>query len=65
MTHDIHNWLTDLAQEIERKVTPSNYCGRTNQKHFMHSIYFKLMADVGMHDFGKFLQNIMTKKEAD
>jgi len=62
---DMCNWLTELSEEIERKVMPTDYYRRINQKHFMRSVYFKLMANEDLRYLGEFLFKIMMKEEED
>jgi len=60
---DMCSWIADFAKYIDRNTMPSDYFRKINQKHFLRSLYFELIADDDLKELSKFLFDIMTKKE--
>ena len=60
---EMHGWITDFSQPIARENIPTDYYRRINQKHFMRSLYFKLMPISVFEKQSKFLFEIMTKEK--
>ena len=56
---DMRGWLASLGEAIERKAMPADYYRRINQKHFMRSLYFRMLAVSELEGLSKFLLEIL------
>ena len=59
---DICSWIADFAKYIDRNTMPSDYFRKINQKHFLRSLYFELIADDDLKELSKYLFDIKTTR---